>query len=214
MDIEKDYRTVCFLSVSQKLHLFLQDKVSKVKLQMLMEIWIGGYNPWCAGCDRWRTGVRGVRRGAVAARRGRSRQPRANIPRERCLPVRPQPLMQYSTLLRPCNAVIHYNKFNRCEVIFIIFFLFSSLQVLCNSQGHFGVLNYLNVPTHESWYDKVGWDYDDKMLLDGITFIGLLIKIQWCGVAIMTSSMQYIFYSMAFLCCTLCCLCHVHRWVF
>lgn len=79
--------------------------------------------------------------------------------------------MQYSTLLRPCNAVIHYNKFNRCEVILIIFFLFSPLQVLCNSQGHFGVLNYHKAGTYDRWYDYVGWDNDDKMPLDEITFM-------------------------------------------
>lgn len=64
----------------------------------------------------------------------------ANIPRERCLHTFATVLMQYSTLLRPCNAVIRYNKFNRRYVVFI----FSSLQVLYLwSQGHIGALNYV-----------------------------------------------------------------------
>lgn len=87
---------------------------------------------------RWRGGESRAEAGAGAGasrrqRRGlraRSLQPRANIPRDRCLPVFVTILMQYSTLLRPCNAVIHYNKFNRCAVIFIIFLPYRFYHVL------------------------------------------------------------------------------------
>lgn len=61
----------------------------------------------------------GVMTGAESRERAGSAAPRAYIPRERCLPSL-QPLMQYSTLLRPCNAVIHCNNVNRSRVIFII----------------------------------------------------------------------------------------------
>lgn len=56
--------------------------------------------------------------------------------------------MQYSTLPRPCNAVIRYNKFNRR----LSLLSFSSLQVLrrwTRTQGHFGALN-----RRESEYDR------------------------------------------------------------
>lgn len=66
---------------------------------------------------RWVTSGGGGRF-ALALRR---RSHRANIPRDRCLPALAIPLMQYSTLLRPCNAVIRYNVYNRPPVASLSF---------------------------------------------------------------------------------------------
>lgn len=86
---------------------------------------------------RWRERVRAAASRSCAAVGTAAARCPVDIPSERCLPSLATVLMQYSTLLRPCNAVIHYNKFNRCEVIFIM-----RTGYMSYTQGHFDDLNY------------------------------------------------------------------------